>query len=87
MMNPAPWLQMTNMISYQGLVRTFPSDIQEEIVQQVESWLVSLDAQKNSINSVIERLREYRSALITNAVTGKIDVRGFQVPLSVKELL
>ncbi|MGS3162147.1 hypothetical protein ACB283_21155 [Aeromonas caviae] len=25
MMNPAPWLQMTNMISYQGLVRTFPS--------------------------------------------------------------
>ena len=24
-MNPVPWLQMTNMISYQGLVRTFPS--------------------------------------------------------------
>ncbi len=26
MMNPVPWLQMTNMISYQGLVRTFPSE-------------------------------------------------------------
>ena len=26
-MNPVPWLQMTNMISYQGLVRTFLSDI------------------------------------------------------------
>jgi len=26
MMNPVPWLQMTNMISYQGLVRTFPSN-------------------------------------------------------------
>ncbi|MFQ1856029.1 hypothetical protein ACK368_19790, partial [Aeromonas veronii] len=25
MMNPFSWLQMTNMISYQGLVRTFPS--------------------------------------------------------------
>ncbi|MGX3516125.1 hypothetical protein ACWJRK_29195, partial [Klebsiella pneumoniae] len=25
MMNPVPWLQMTNMISYQGLVRTFPN--------------------------------------------------------------
>ncbi len=25
-MNPVPWLQMTNMISYQGLVRTFPSE-------------------------------------------------------------
>ena len=24
MMNPFAWLQMTNMISYQGLVRTFP---------------------------------------------------------------
>ena len=24
-MNPVPWLQMTNMISYQGLVRTFPN--------------------------------------------------------------
>ncbi|MCB7730949.1 hypothetical protein KAF99_12200, partial [Klebsiella pneumoniae] len=28
MMNPVPWLQMTNMISYQGLVRTFPSAIE-----------------------------------------------------------
>ena len=27
MMNPVPWLQMTNMISYQGLVRTFPNNI------------------------------------------------------------
>ncbi|RWT04099.1 gGDEF domain-containing protein [Aeromonas caviae] len=25
MMNPFSWLQMTNMISYQGLVRTFLS--------------------------------------------------------------
>ncbi|MCV5073256.1 hypothetical protein SNB30_01245, partial [Escherichia coli] len=25
MMNPVPWLQMTNMISYQELVRTFPN--------------------------------------------------------------
>ncbi|WP_182939821.1 hypothetical protein [Aeromonas veronii] len=26
MMNPFSWLQMTNMISYQGLVRTFPRE-------------------------------------------------------------
>uniref|UniRef100_UPI003D19CCDE hypothetical protein n=1 Tax=Aeromonas veronii TaxID=654 RepID=UPI003D19CCDE len=26
MMNPFSWLQMTDMISYQGLVRTFPND-------------------------------------------------------------
>ena len=34
MMNPVPWLQMTNMISYQGLVRTFPS-ITETIQQKI----------------------------------------------------
>ncbi|WP_429097000.1 hypothetical protein [Aeromonas veronii] len=26
MMNPVPWLQMTNMISHPGLVRTFPNN-------------------------------------------------------------
>jgi len=31
MMNPVPWLQMTNMISYQGLVRTFPKELEEDI--------------------------------------------------------
>ena len=31
MMNPVPWLQMTNMISYQGLVRTFLSELQSAI--------------------------------------------------------
>ena len=30
-MNPVPWLQMTNMISYQGLVRTFPIPAQGSI--------------------------------------------------------
>ncbi len=32
MMNPVPWLQMTNMISYQGLVRTFPSQFPETCI-------------------------------------------------------
>ncbi len=31
MMNPVLWLQMTNMISYQGLVRTFLSE--EALIQ------------------------------------------------------
>jgi hypothetical protein len=30
--------------------------------------------------SMVALLLEYRSALITNAVTGKIDVRNFQIP-------
>jgi type I restriction enzyme S subunit len=32
--------------------------------------------------AVVEKLQEYRSALITNAVTGKIDVRDFKIPQS-----
>lgn len=31
-MNPVPWLQMTNMISYQGLVRTFLRSVIERTV-------------------------------------------------------
>jgi len=57
-----------------------PADVQVEIVKQVGSWLTALDAQTRSIDLAIQRLQEYRSTLITNAVTGKIDVRGFQVP-------
>ncbi|MBW9385036.1 hypothetical protein FHC52_22415 [Enterobacter sp. EC_64] len=33
MMNPVPWLQMTNMISYQGLVRTFPRSRQDALIK------------------------------------------------------
>ena len=35
-----------------------------------------IDALAGRVNAAIERLQEYRSALITAAVTGKIDVRG-----------
>ncbi|MEH1864758.1 MAG: hypothetical protein V7K69_07070 [Nostoc sp.] len=34
-----------------------------------------LDQKKSKVQEVIELLKEYRTALITNAVTGKIDVR------------
>ena len=37
MMNPVPWLQMTNMISYQGLVRTFPKA--KAKLLDVKHWL------------------------------------------------
>ncbi len=37
-MNPVLWLQMTNMISYQGLVRTFPKeDLQQKAGKPVET--------------------------------------------------
>lgn len=40
------------------------------------------DYQVTHVAQVIDRLIEYRSALITSAVTGKIDVRGVEFPAS-----
>ena len=59
-----------------------PDNVQAEIVGQVHRWLAGLDAQVRSVESVIDRLREYRSAIISNAVTGKIDVRDFLFHMS-----
>lgn len=39
-----------------------------------------IESQQHKIKQIIERLLEYRSALISNAVTGKIDVRNVATP-------
>ncbi|MCX3335642.1 hypothetical protein, partial [Escherichia coli] len=44
MMNPVPWLQMTNMISYQGLVRTFPRRIGSVINVSATELIVNLSS-------------------------------------------
>jgi hypothetical protein len=41
----------------------------------VEDILLTRGGWKSSSNAAVERLQEYRTALITAAVTGKIDVR------------
>lgn len=48
---------------------------QKAIVTFLKNRIDSVEAQEGKINEVIKRLQEYRSALITSAVTGKIDVR------------
>lgn len=57
-----------------------PTGEQEEICTWIGAEVDKLKRQSDSIHDVILRLREYRSALVTNAVTGKIDVRGFEIP-------
>jgi len=42
----------------------------------VNQEAANLDGLTAKINAAIERLWEYRTALISAAVTGKIDVRG-----------
>ena len=57
-----------------------PTDEQHEIVSYLHSQTDKLDIMRNTIHSAIEHLNEYRTALITAAVTGKIDVRNVSIP-------
>ena len=52
-----------------------PISDQRAIVQFLSVRIRKIDALIDKSTEMIEMLREYRSALITNAVTGKIDVR------------
>lgn len=57
-----------------------PVNEQQDIIDYINKVNQKLDLQMSKAADVIDRLTEYRSALITNAVTGKIDVRGFAIP-------
>jgi type I restriction enzyme, S subunit len=48
---------------------------QEKIVYFLDNKTDEIDQQKAKVKEAIALLKEYRAALITNAVTGKIDVR------------
>lgn len=53
-----------------------PIDEQAKIVDYLSKEISSLNGLVDKASLVIDRLTEYRQALITAAVTGKIDVRG-----------
>jgi type I restriction enzyme S subunit len=53
-----------------------PAEERASIREAVHSELRHLDEMAEKESRLIALLQEYRSALITNAVTGKIDVRG-----------
>ncbi|EKM97538.1 restriction modification system DNA specificity domain-containing protein [Stutzerimonas degradans] len=59
-----------------------PAAEQMKIVDYLQSELGRLDAISEVSLSTISLAREKRSALISAAVTGKIDVRGWQPPVS-----
>ena len=51
-------------------------DEQRAIVEHLDSAAGKLDLLSERADAAIECLNEYRQALISAAVTGKIDVRG-----------
>ncbi len=52
---------------------------QLQIVEYIKQKNDYFERQFKAVSDVIAKLTEYRSALITNAVTGKIDVRDFEL--------
>jgi type I restriction enzyme S subunit len=59
------------------LVPVPPSDQQRAIADYLDCETAKIDRMVDKVEAVIERLQEYRTALITAAVTGSIDVRGY----------
>lgn len=57
--------------------------------QQIEDYVADIRDDFNNrlakVEEVIQKLNEYRAALITNAVTGKIDVRDFCIPTTTEQ--
>ncbi|MEQ1599150.1 MAG: restriction endonuclease subunit S [Methylotenera sp.] len=56
-----------------------PVSEQIEICKYITPKIAYLELQKQKIENAIAKLQEYRHALITSAVTGKIDVRNFDI--------
>ncbi len=55
-----------------------PEKEQRQIAQRIRRSMDAFERQVNLINEAIERLREYRSSLISTAMTGQIDVRNYR---------
>lgn len=60
-----------------------PVDEQDAIVGHLRAFLKKVDALSGKASEVIKRLTEYRTALVTAATTGKIDVRDVKLPTTV----
>jgi len=58
---------------------------QEQIVRFVDGDYSRISRLQKKVKAALQRLQEYRAALITNAVTGKIDVRDFCIPTTTEQ--
>ncbi len=74
-------IQNIGQDTVKDLILPLPSLIQQnEIAQYLDRENQVIGKQKAKIKEAIAPLKEYRTALITNAVTGKIDVRQVSSP-------
>lgn len=64
-----------------GRLKILLPDVKEQnqIAEHIENVLLNIDEFENKVISLKTKLKEYRSTLITQVVTGKIDVRNLKV--------
>lgn len=70
---------------YQNVFENMPFIIpnlseQQQIAEYLDKKTAEIDSTINKFKVQIDKLKEYRQALITEVVTGKIDVRGIEIP-------
>lgn len=70
---------------YQNIFENMPFIIpslseQQQIAEYLDKKTEEIDSTINKFKVQIDKLKEYRQALITEVVTGKIDVRGIEIP-------
>lgn len=53
---------------------------QQQIAEYLDKKTAEIDSTINKYKMQIDKLKEYRQALITEVVTGKIDIRGIEIP-------
>lgn len=69
-------IKTIGMDDVRGLYTPLPPKAEQiRIVEEIGKRVSALAALRDNINQAIERLIEYRATLITDAVTGKIDLR------------
>ncbi|MDF9833012.1 type I restriction enzyme S subunit [Ereboglobus sp. PH5-5] len=71
-------LPKSTMLTFQSAIP--PLNEQTAIIRYLDAETGAIDMLSVKINSAIARLTEYRTALITAATTGKIDVRNVKIP-------
>ena len=73
-------LSLEDILNFRAAIP--PYDEQNIIAEYLNITIRRINGLINSANKVIERLEEYRSAIITDAVTGKIDISNIKIPVT-----
>lgn len=60
-----------------------PPNLQDEIAKNIEFSLCHIEEMIGALKRAILLLEEYRGVIITDTVTGKVDIRNLELPKEV----